>query len=130
MLMVALIGCFWLLAGVGCCGPMFVSQRKGHGQPEVLTGGNAEPCHCGNVLTHLRHHAFVGPTESDPALLPPHSKFHPVPTRPVFAPREEVVMAGDKAVTAEPDASQTPANIGKELPKKSDSHSAPARRKG
>jgi hypothetical protein len=49
-------------------------------------------CGCAHVVDHLLHHSQVQlpGTEGGEGLgtiQPPHSRFHPVPVRPVFAPR-------------------------------------------
>ena len=87
---------------VGCAAPLVPSQQlhltrpiKGHVRPRHKHFNPA-----GTVCTDrqrlvdalpyvagpfLPDHAAAG----DSAVLPPHSKFHPVPTQPVFAPRDD-----------------------------------------
>ena len=97
---------FPLLAMVGCCG-IIPSQRfhpasiadhrvvseqavtQPAGQPAC--GGLHGPKHgCGGTpVARGQELASGGPQSAAPTLQPPHSKFHPVPTRPVFAPLVE-----------------------------------------
>ena len=88
-----------VLTLAGCCTPMIASHRfNSHsgGDPGI------EPCACQNVLEHAslcarRPHGLLPGSDPDskgmfPAgstmVQPPHSKFHPVPTRPVFESRD------------------------------------------
>lgn len=99
----------WVLAGLllpltGCCGPYICSQQnlyaptgKGHPGHADCGKGGCEPCSDGQLKLGLPRpilHAISGPFLphgiADPyqaTTHPPHSKFHPVPTGPVFAPR-------------------------------------------
>jgi len=91
------------VAVTGCCSPLVRSQRLTDGlgfaesKPPPLPGA-ASPILFDRVLALCRPalHRFAGPfTRRDTAaqyqetIRPPHSKFHPVPTRPVFAPPTE-----------------------------------------
>lgn len=98
------------LSSTGCCGPYIGSQRGADflpaaGRvPHVASDCEAD-CGCGQgfpdgerrrgLPSRILHavagpftpHAIADPYQS--AAHPPHSKFHPVPTRPVFAPLHE-----------------------------------------
>jgi hypothetical protein len=91
-----------ILAAVpGCCGPMVISHRV---SSPSIPADEMTRCHCGSIFEHaflsaksphrplpgsdLASKGVIPPVDSD-TIQPPHSKFHPVPTRPVFAPREE-----------------------------------------
>lgn len=87
-----------LAVATGGCGPLVVSRRFDPALPDA----NAPiPCDCGNLVEHSVRCLRRRPTplpgsegishgmipEADPnTIQPPPSKFHPVPTRPVFAP--------------------------------------------
>jgi hypothetical protein len=84
-----------MLVAAGCCGPLVVSHRyaANDGIMDGRCGTEREAagsCGCAHVVDHLLHHAPLPGTEGGKALgtiQPPHSRFHPVPVRPVFAPR-------------------------------------------
>lgn len=79
----------------GCAGPLLRSQRLPHAEPD---------CHGHESRQRLRdvtraalpyvagpflapHHARTQYSVEQATIRPPHSKFHPVPTRPVFEPQ-------------------------------------------
>jgi hypothetical protein len=65
-----------LLALPGCSAPMGPI-----GGPELASCSFLKCC----------HYAVPGTCdENDPTIVPPHSNFHPLPTRPVFSPPESI----------------------------------------
>ncbi|MGE3779058.1 MAG: hypothetical protein AB7F89_17870 [Pirellulaceae bacterium] len=94
-----------LLATVelGCCSPLIVSRRFAEGAAPCATAVSDETaasCECGSAWEHIllcarRPHRLLPGADGDghgwfaEPIQPPLSKFHPVPTRPVFAPRPE-----------------------------------------
>jgi hypothetical protein len=100
-----------LVVGTGCSGPYIRSQQtayqsapKGEYAAHVSESGTGVDCGLGCDDGQLRLglprfvlHAISGPFIPreivDPyqsTVHPPHSKFHPVPTRPVFAPLRQI----------------------------------------
>lgn len=102
-----------LLPAVGCF--PIVSHRTMQGS---VTPEGAEPCSCGSLVDHAvlcaksPHRPLPGAVfiskgmipQDENAIEPPHSKFHPVPTVPVFAPREASPAAKPLAPEKPPDA--------------------------
>jgi hypothetical protein len=99
------------VAWTGCCGPYICSQQAAYssaskGQLLPLQSDCGKGVDCGQGCNHgqlklglprpLLHaisgpfvpHEIVDPYQSTVQV--PHSKFHPVPTRPVFAPLDEI----------------------------------------
>ncbi len=90
-----------ILSLPGCCTPLIESRRF---ESPLPYHAGPTPCACRNLFEHallfarsphtplpgsdLDSRGIVPPAGPD-SILPPHSKFHPVPTRPVFAPRSE-----------------------------------------
>jgi len=93
----------------GCCGPMLMSHRFAPEEmpPDLacdVAGEECDICECRHVIDHFfafaraPHELLPGAVTDHRRLIPlepgeaardvPHSKFHPVPVRPVFAPRE------------------------------------------
>ena len=93
------VGVVATLGTVGCCHPFALSHRW---SPQGPPPGEPAACECGGIWEHAVHCAESPPilpgtelhaaslgsaTEGPPTIQAPHSKFHPVPVRPVFAPR-------------------------------------------
>jgi hypothetical protein len=127
----------WSICGLavvligGCCGPVIRSQRFTETELDQVMACDAaidsgDVCECRNVLDHFfvfarAPHAllpgaiadrrgFVPVQPDEAAQNVPHSKFHPVPTRPVFAARD----VGSRLAPSEPppiQAEMSPAPI-------------------
>ena len=100
---IAAIACCGFVCAAGCCNGLICSQRiADFGPPSNVNGAaeNAGDCGCGgSVLARLHcpvHSGAHSSAESGHSVAtaqhtmrPPHPRFLPVPTRPVFAPRPE-----------------------------------------
>ena len=113
------VGLLYLAAGSGCASPLLLSERYSAKQTchEHVPGAACASCQEQHGIRRALPYVagpFL-PRYGDPALIsqpatlqPPHSKFHPVPTRPVFerqpqyAPPELIGMG----LVPQPDAVQ------------------------
>lgn len=98
------VGLVVLASGLGCAG---MSGQRFYEQPTGSTGHelsdivDCPTCPTGRGGRDAIVHA--APTAAhDDGVTAPHAKFHPVPTRPVFAPKVALASATVEAVPAEP----------------------------